>query len=294
MGFRPRMQSSVKHIDPIHEVCCLQFDNMAVDYWRVEAKPGARGEYVSPDPRFVVFFDRATIALNREGQKDSALCNACFVPAGVSLNGRIEKTGYLEHIDIHVDLTQLERIVERQVDLGSPHFLSSSPELNRLSALLASECLLGERPVGYGEALTLTMIHEMIHLGMLQEEVPVRPEWLEQVMEYATENLASSLKVEKLADVADMSRSEFSKRFKELAGVPPHQWVMGARIKYAQQLLAEGVHLSHAALDAGFADQAHFSRSFRQATGLSPGRWVKRYVSTNADPILQYNLTTQQ
>src|SRR3546814_2454004 len=37
-----------------------------------------------------------------------------------------------------------------------------------------------------------------------------------------------------------MSRSRFSRRFKELVGVPPHRWVMQVRIRQAQRLLAKG------------------------------------------------------
>ncbi|MEQ8830165.1 MAG: AraC family transcriptional regulator [Alphaproteobacteria bacterium] len=285
------MKSAVKSILPVRDVCCLQFDHMAVDYWRVEAKAGATGQYLSPDPRFVVFFDRAEIALNRTGGGEDARCDVCYVPAGLALSGRIDKPGYLEHIDIHVDEAHLRRVTGEAGSLNSALFLSASVELGRLCAMLADECQHKERPAGYGESLTTTMIHEIFHLGARQSRAGGRPDWLEHVMEYVVENLDEPLKVDDLAALADMSRSEFSRRFKELAGQTPHQWVMSTRIKQAQQLLSEGGLLSHVAHDTGFSDQAHFSRNFRQATGLTPGQWTRRYVSTNRGPILQDSLS---
>ena len=99
--------------------------------------------------------------------------------------------------------------------------------------------------------------------------------------------------IEELAAVAGMSRSQFSKCFRETAGQPPHQWVMEARIQHAQRLLCDGVYLSQVAHDTGFADQAHFSRCFRRATGLPPGQWCKRYNSSKSRANVQDSLSLQ-
>jgi AraC-like DNA-binding protein len=46
------------------------------------------------------------------------------------------------------------------------------------------------------------------------------------------------------------------------------------RLDRAKRLIAQGTRLADAALDAGFADQAHFTRHFRNAFGMTPGRWL--------------------
>ena len=281
MRFKPRMTSSVTSIVPLCDVDCLKFDQMAVDLWRVEARSGATGRYVSPDPRFVVLFDGATMALNRSGEEDNGFCNAFFVPAGLPLHGKIGAEGYLEHVDIHVPETQLRQIVGRAVDLKTALFLSDSAELRRLCALLADECRQPERPRGYSEALANSIIHEIFHLGARSKAVVGAPVWLEDVKQHVVEHLCRQPSIDELASIAGMSRSRFCRRFKELAGLPPHQWVMDTRIKQAQRLLSEGAVLSQVAQDTGFADQAHFSRYFRRATGLSPGKWARRHVSSN-------------
>jgi len=280
------MTSSVKNIVPIEDVSCLKFDGMAIDLWRVEARPGAHGEYLSPDPRFVVLFDGATMALDRpddcEAEAGGARCNVCFVPAGLPLRGRLQTEGHLEHLDIHVDQAALRAIVGAGVELRNALFLSDSVELRRLCALLADECRRPERPHGYSAALAQGVIHEVFHLGTRRRQQRETPAWFEQVTEHARGRLDRHPSLDELAAVAGMSRSQFSRRFKDLAGISPHQWVMGTRIQQAQRLLSEGAMLAEVAHDTGFADQAHFSRCFRHATGLSPGRWTKRHVSSKA------------
>ena len=293
MSYRPRMKSSVRSIVPVHDVHYLQFDHMVIDYWQVEAKSGATGEYVSPDPRFVVFFDGATVALEHGGAEAGTVCGACYIPAGLPVCSKILTAGYLEHIDIHIEQKQLLRIVGQSEDMQSAAFLSASIELQQLSGLLADECRKPRRPSGYGEALAASVIHEIFHLNTQSRRHDAAPAWFDDVTDHVMESLDRRLSIEELAAVAGMSRSQFSKCFRETAGQPPHQWVMEARIQHAQRLLCDGVYLSQVAHDTGFADQAHFSRCFRRATGLPPGQWCKRYNSSKSRANVQDSLSLQ-
>lgn len=287
MYYRPRMTASLKSIVPLQDVNYLQYERMVVDHWRVEVKAGACGEYVSPDPRFVVFFDGAAITLEQGAGGQRMSCSACFVPAGMLICGSLAPAGCLEHIDIHIEETQLRRVVGHAVDLAAPRFVSGSLELQNLASLLADECRVKGRAAGYGEALASGVIHEIFHLGDRARSGGSTPAWLDQVRDHVAESLDRRLTMEELASVAGMSRSQFYRCFREVAGQPPHQWVMCARIQHAQRLLSEGALLSQVAHDTGFADQAHFSRCFRRATGLPPGQWVKRHISSKRDPIVQ-------
>lgn len=293
MSYRPRMESSVRSIVPVHDVNYLQFDHMVIDHWQVEAKSGATGEYVSPDPRFVVFFDGATVALEHGGAEVGTVCGACYIPAGLPVCSKILTAGYLEHIDIHIEQQQLLRIVGQSSDMQSAAFLSGSIELQQLSGLLADECRKPRRPAGYGEALACGVIHEIFHLNIQSRKHDAAPAWFDDVRGHVMESLDRRLRIEELAAVAGMSRSQFSKCFRETTGQPPHQWVMEARIQHAQRLLSDGAHLSQVAHDTGFADQAHFSRCFRRSTGLPPGQWCKRYNSSKSRAFVQDSLSLQ-
>ncbi len=71
-----------------------------------------------------------------------------------------------------------------------------------------------------------------------------------------------------------MSKSHFSRVFKETLGSTPMQYVMAYRIEQAAKMLSDPLRsLGDIALSCGFADQAHFSRSFKQVTGQTPRQY---------------------
>jgi AraC-like DNA-binding protein len=55
------------------------------------------------------------------------------------------------------------------------------------------------------------------------------------------------------------------------------------RIDVARGWLRDARPLTEAALEAGFADQAHFTRTFKAAFGMTPGRYVKLCAAHSGD-----------
>ena len=54
-------------------------------------------------------------------------------------------------------------------------------------------------------------------------------------------------------------------------GVPLSKLVMWGKVRSACLAMARGASLADAALDAGFADQAHLTRTMSDVIGLTPG-----------------------
>jgi AraC-like DNA-binding protein len=70
---------------------------------------------------------------------------------------------------------------------------------------------------------------------------------------------------------AHLSRSQFSRRFRELAGAPPIGFVIRARLNLARQLVVEtNMKLAHIAAELGYSDVYFFSRQFKQRFGVPP------------------------
>lgn len=69
------------------------------------------------------------------------------------------------------------------------------------------------------------------------------------------------------------SRFALARQFRRAFWVSPSRFVTLRRLGRAQRLIAAGEPLAAAALEAGFADQAHLTRQFRAAFGTTPGRW---------------------
>lgn len=88
-------------------------------------------------------------------------------------------------------------------------------------------------------------------------------------------HLGNELSVERIAHECSLSRSHFSRAFKQSTGVAPHTWLLQRRVDKAKSLLlAEpGTSLAHIALICGFADQPHFTKVFSRLVGMPPSVW---------------------
>jgi len=76
-----------------------------------------------------------------------------------------------------------------------------------------------------------------------------------------------------LARQAGMSAFHFARVFRELVGVPPHRYLMNARLRHAAERLRAGASVTETALDCGIPNLSHFIRLFRRAYGVSPSRY---------------------
>lgn len=81
-----------------------------------------------------------------------------------------------------------------------------------------------------------------------------------------------ALRIEALAERAGVSRRTLERVVKAELGLPPKVLASVLRFQRALELLDGGLPASIAALDAGYADQAHLSREFRRFAGRPPGQ----------------------
>ena len=80
--------------------------------------------------------------------------------------------------------------------------------------------------------------------------------------------------LEDLAREAASSRSNLAKRFGEIVGQPPMQYLSKWRIQVAANLLVQsGAKVATIGSEVGYDSEAAFSRAFKKATGLAPGAW---------------------
>ncbi|WP_216665205.1 AraC family transcriptional regulator [Pseudoruegeria sp. HB172150] len=268
------MQATVQGITLLQELNSLSLDRACVDFWEVQSEAGAVGRYVSPHPRLVQFFDGAAMELARPGQEAGVSASVCYIPAEFPTFGVIGTARRLRHLDIHLQADRLVEILGPDAAMDRPHFLPQSPTVLKLGEMLAGECVRPARPAGYASALTEAIVHETFHLASTADN---GVGWLAQVTRYVEDNLEEPICLGTLCSIAGMSRTQFSRRFREETGLPPYRWVKRARIARAQEMLQRGTPLAEAACAAGFADQAHFTRSFRDATGMTPGSWLAQY-----------------
>ena len=92
--------------------------------------------------------------------------------------------------------------------------------------------------------------------------------------DFLEDHAAETVRSERLEVITGLDRYELARQFRRLLGTSPHRYLVMRRLERAKSLLSTGSGLADAAVDAGFADQAHFTRHFRKAFGMTPGRWA--------------------
>ena len=80
--------------------------------------------------------------------------------------------------------------------------------------------------------------------------------------------------VAELARLATQSRSNFARRFNEVVGTPPLQYLTDWRLALARERLRDTTDpLASIAADVGYASEFSFASAFKRRIGTSPGRW---------------------
>ncbi len=86
-------------------------------------------------------------------------------------------------------------------------------------------------------------------------------------------DLAASPRLEDLARSVGLDPAELCRQFRRCFGLPPHRFLVNARVELAKRLLARGEPITTTAGLAGFADQSHLTRHFKRLVQVSPGRY---------------------
>ncbi|KVR64987.1 AraC family transcriptional regulator [Burkholderia vietnamiensis] len=102
-------------------------------------------------------------------------------------------------------------------------------------------------------------------------EHPARSNRIHEVITYIRQHLGTELTVEKLADVARMSKRQFTRRFKDETGLTPAKAVDRIRLETARDFLTSSSWtIDTIARETGYADPERMRRSFVRAFGQPP------------------------
>jgi AraC-like DNA-binding protein len=155
-----------------------------------------------------------------------------------------------------------------------------------------------------GDAATVTMLHHahrVLAEGTLEGEVafcaaveelvrrhaaptgtdrdlPASNGRMARVRELLADRVADNLRLDDLADAAEMSRFHLIRLFRQRYGVTPFAYQRNLRVERARDALRHGEALADAATEVGFADQSHLGRAFRAVMGATPGQYRQSFV----------------
>jgi AraC family transcriptional regulator len=111
----------------------------------------------------------------------------------------------------------------------------------------------------------------------------IAPAVLARVLQHIDAELARTIEVGELAQVAGLSQAHFSRVFAKATGDPPRRFVTKRRICRAREMLSSGsASLAEVAVRTGFANQAHMSTVFAREVGMSPARYRSAFATDRA------------
>lgn len=94
------------------------------------------------------------------------------------------------------------------------------------------------------------------------------------IVKYIREHLTEEINVDKLADKACMSKSNFFKTFKNTLGESPIDYLNSERIKFAKKMIKNTNNkLSDVAFKSGFNNVSYFNRQFKKIENITPKQY---------------------
>lgn len=96
---------------------------------------------------------------------------------------------------------------------------------------------------------------------------------LRRARDHIDRDYAEPLDVPSMAEVALMSPSHFSRRFRDAYGETPYSYLMTRRIERAQDLLRQGASVTEACMAVGCTSLGSFSSRFTEITGVTPSQY---------------------
>lgn len=101
------------------------------------------------------------------------------------------------------------------------------------------------------------------------------------ILQYINHNLKEDLSVEKLAARYYVSKYHLMRKFKEETGYTLHNYIVNKRLLMARTLISEGMPVTKAAQESGFAEYSTFSRAYRKQFKAAPSEETKHSSEIN-------------
>lgn len=102
-----------------------------------------------------------------------------------------------------------------------------------------------------------------------------------KVKNYINENYMYEIKLETLADLANMSQSAFSRFFKLHTGRTLSDYIIDTRLGYATRMLLDTQDsIANISFNCGYNNLSNFNRIFKRKKGCSPSEFRNKYRKT--------------
>jgi len=172
-----------------------------------------------------------------------------------------QAAGFLKNNDIHSLLLQ------------------SNPELDYLHNRIWKKIEKGNTPILQIDEMVIEILDRVMNILTNTSGVSVIADSLKQyhlttvenARSYILENFSNNISLQQLAKHCLISPFHFSRIFKTIMSIAPHQYLSGVRLNHAKVLLTTSdVSVTDVAFASGFNSLEHFVTAYRQRFKVSP------------------------
>lgn len=185
----------------------------------------------------------------------------------------LERGGRWEYFWMVLNGREALRLARDLIDNAGPVVALPAPIIDRLAASCLT--LLDRADLTPGEVsaeayAAMAALHDGV-FGAAPTPEAVLPGWVMRIMSHVEAHLADPLPVDRLADLAGMSRGHFVRQFSAATGTAPSDFVLNRRLDRIERLLmATDMSVVAIAAATGFADGNYLAKAFRRQRGMAP------------------------
>lgn len=220
-------------------------------------------------------------AAHARGARILSICSGAFVVAAAGLLDGLEATTHWMYAD------ELARRYPRVTVVPEVLYVDAGQIVTSAGSASGLDASLHIWRQEYGAAMAGVIARRMVvapHRDGGQAQFVTRPlaacesEALAPVLDWVLGNLDQPHDVAALARRAGMSPRTFARRFRDETGATPHAWVIGQRVRRAEELLeTTDASVEQIAAQVGF-DAAALRLHFGRARGVSPQQYRRTFA----------------
>lgn len=123
-------------------------------------------------------------------------------------------------------------------------------------------------------------LDELIEFSDQRQEVGEKSKrdfYINEAVVYIQQNYHRELTVDEVVGFCKLNRNYFSRKFKEVIGCTPQEFLIRQRLTNAAELMRlTDLPIKTIAAQCGYPNQLHFSQAFKKYYGLPPREWRKQ------------------
>ena len=225
---------------------------------------------------------KALVAAERRGAQVVGLCLGAYVLAEAGLlDGRRATTHWAYARDF------ARRYPSIRVD-ANVLYVEDGKLLTSAGTAAGIDCCLHMVRQRYGAEAANSLARRLVvpphrqggQAQFIAQPIPAtaRGSRLSELIDWLRANLDQVHALDRLADMAVMSRRTFTRQFQQLTGMTVGRWLQGERLALAQRLLETTDHsIETISALAGFGSPESLRLHFRRTFGVSPTAWRQTF-----------------